>query len=1050
MKKENVLIAVLFCFQLCFVNGFGTQASAGTIVNYPLPSCYSISEQLSLTVDGINTPVIKNTAVYDYAHFSLSGTVTIEITANEAINSFEISPLSYNLAGVVSGNKLTFTIDKSRYLIIKINNLRHLIIAADDLEIDVPAATGTGVYNITESPYNADVSGIDIVTSSIQNAIDDASEAGGGIVYVPAGVYKSASLVLKSNVSLYLAGGAVIRSTANPADFVKKYRKSSLNMDVTWFISTEPYSSHIKIYGRGTIDGNGLYMRTVNNYLNNLIVPLQTSYFVLDGIVCRDSGLWGVTPSRSDHVTISNTKHFNENDIAHEDDAVDIQECQDVIVTHTIMISEDDAFSTKTWEAATDIADNWPGDPELLNNILLDDCVAWSRCATFKVGFGNVQPQSNIVIRNATSYRSMRAIGVNLRYVGNKSAENITFENIDIEGFWPRTGNSSKWLDIYNVNDTGPIKNVTLKNINVRNFGLSPSTIKGLRPESQVNGVHFENITVPGQPGYATSLLQMNIRDVNYFVNNITILPSAGLAENLALNKPIKVTTTVDPTTYPAQYAVDGNRLTKWWSVYNGFSQTAVVDLGSVYNIEKISIQWAEGFAQKYDLEVSNDSIGWTKIKSITDNTVLLNEHEALPAYGRYVKMLGLGRGNGLGYTIAEFEIYGSLYPPSYMPLPYHSNYGQRHYPERIAAFKADPLHENDIVFMGDSQTELGGDWAARLGISNVRNRGIASDLTYGVLARLGEICYYKPKSVYMLIGINDLSKPDFTPLSVMDSISKIVKTIKRESPATQIYLQTILPTSSPDLVDKIRETNELLRERSASIADAKITAEPFTLIDLYPLFTDENGNIKAEYTIDGVHLNESGYSVWVTKLLGDTPLPVTLIGLNGSVEGKSALIRWTTATEENSSYFEVQRSRDGINFIKAGEINAAGNSGQTNNYSFSDDSPFPGINYYRLRMVDTDNSFAYSRIISLKTNNEEMSLKAFPNPVRHRLQLEIPGSSGKALIEVYNVLNQLMISQEEFIKDKIDLDVEKLPVGMYIVRVCDGGVTSSYKFLKQ
>lgn len=81
---------------------------AGRIVSYPLPSCYTPSTQAYLTIDSENIPVIRFTKIYDYAHFSFSGDITITITASEPITTYQVSPLAYNIKATVNGNKLTF------------------------------------------------------------------------------------------------------------------------------------------------------------------------------------------------------------------------------------------------------------------------------------------------------------------------------------------------------------------------------------------------------------------------------------------------------------------------------------------------------------------------------------------------------------------------------------------------------------------------------------------------------------------------------------------------------------------------------------------------------------------------------------------------------------------------------------------------------------------------------------------------------------------------------------------------------------------------------
>ena len=502
------------------------------VVTYPKPSLYTVSEQVvSVKADAAPVPVIKEFSQYDYAHFSFGGKVTVEITASKPIASYTISPLAYGIKGKANGNKLTFTLERSRYLIIKINDFRELVIAADSLETDLPNRSSPSVYNVKNAPFNADATGSGLATKAIQKAIDRASASGGGTVYVPAGIFKCANLVLKSNVKLYLAGGAVLRAADKASDFVTHFRKDGLRMDGTWFIYTEQNAKNIKLFGRGTIDANGMKLRKSQHYLTNLIVPLNCRNFIIDGIICRDSGLWGVIPTRSEYITLKNTKHFNENgdDLdCYEDDAVDIQECSNVVVRHTIMIAEDDTFSTKTWSVTTDIARQWPGSPQKLDNVLVDDCVAWSRCATYKIGFGNFQEQQNITVKNAVSYGSSRAIAINPRY-GDTSVRNVTFENIDIEGFSPKIGRVPKWLEIYNsARETfgGPVTGVTIKNVNVRNSGKTASVIQGSERASgivYIDGVSLINITMPNQPKFANTLEEMNI-EKNAFTKNIKVI----------------------------------------------------------------------------------------------------------------------------------------------------------------------------------------------------------------------------------------------------------------------------------------------------------------------------------------------------------------------------------------------------------------------------------------------------------------------------------------------------------------------------------------------
>ncbi|MBD2844802.1 S-layer homology domain-containing protein [Paenibacillus sp. IB182496] len=515
---------------------------AATIQNYPMPSIYTPSSVYTLKAGNESVPVIQYKPEYDYAQFSFDGTVTIEITANEPITSYSISPLAKNIQGTVDGNKLTFTLSSSTYVIVDINEdpnekvdesdpakiRKRLVIAADPLETNIPDPTADDVYDVTGAPYNADYTGATITSDAIQAAIDDAHDAGGGIVYIPAGVYTSSNLTLKSNVDFYLAGGAVIVGTGRGEDYRNDFRKDSLSRDGTYFIRTEVDSENIIMRGRGTIDGKGVEMRSRKmtdappthnqgeGFVNNLLVPIATSNFTFDGLTLRDGGFWAFLVVRSDNVTITNYKGYQDLRML-EDDAIDINESQNVLVKHAIAISDDDTYSTKTWPQKG-MSKDWPGAIEHLEDVVFDDALAWSRCAAFKLGMGIATPQIDITIQNSYVYQSARALLVDHAYTSNPLpeegyAQNVTFENIDIE----RVGINqfgNYWFRVSTVT-SGDVKNILFKNINVRQTG-GTSQIQGNPTRGGwVDGLTFTDVYVKGELAKSLSDLKASVRNEN-------------------------------------------------------------------------------------------------------------------------------------------------------------------------------------------------------------------------------------------------------------------------------------------------------------------------------------------------------------------------------------------------------------------------------------------------------------------------------------------------------------------------------------------------------
>jgi lysophospholipase L1-like esterase len=209
--------------------------------------------------------------------------------------------------------------------------------------------------------------------------------------------------------------------------------------------------------------------------------------------------------------------------------------------------------------------------------------------------------------------------------------------------------------------------------------------------------------------------------------------------------------------------------------------------------------------------------------------------------------------------TIVEIEeeiiIPDNLYPSNDVVITNHSDWTKMHYPKRIAEFNANPLEFGDLVFIGNSITEQGENWASKVDNTKAKNRGIAGDTTEGILARLNEITFYRPKKLFLLIGINDLFHNPNAVEKIHKNILKIVDEINSESPNTQIFVQTVLPTTTENLIPIIKELNTLL-ENSA-------VGKPFAFINLQQRFVLLDGKMNMAFSTDGVHLNEKGYKIW-------------------------------------------------------------------------------------------------------------------------------------------------------------------------------------------
>jgi len=110
--------------------------------------------------------------------------------------------------------------------------------------------------------------------------------------------------------------------------------------------------------------------------------------------------------------------------------------------------------------------------------------------------------------------------------------------------------------------------------------------------------------------------------------------------------------------------------------------------------------------------------------------------------------------------------------------------------------------------------------------------------------------------------------------------------------------------------------------------------------------------------------------------------LPITLVSFEGKATGTTITLDWTTASELNFDKFVVERSADALNFTEIGTVPGHGTSNEENDYSFEDNMPATGSNYYRLHSVDYDGNFENSKVIRVQSNGSAEKIRLFPNPV--------------------------------------------------------------------
>jgi hypothetical protein len=140
---------------------------------------------------------------------------------------------------------------------------------------------------------------------------------------------------------------------------------------------------------------------------------------------------------------------------------------------------------------------------------------------------------------------------------------------------------------------------------------------------------------------------------------------------------------------------------------------------------------------------------------------------------------------------------------------------------------------------------------------------------------------------------------------------------------------------------------------------------------------------------LDELRVYNRALSVSEVALLNSVVLPLKLGNFSAVRKTGQVELIWETLSEENTSHFEIERSSDGINWSKIGEVAAMGTSVQRQGYNYNDQSPALSTSFYRLKMADKDGIYTYSRVITVTANNEFTGVRLFPNPARETLQAQ-------------------------------------------------------------
>jgi Secretion system C-terminal sorting domain len=174
-----------------------------------------------------------------------------------------------------------------------------------------------------------------------------------------------------------------------------------------------------------------------------------------------------------------------------------------------------------------------------------------------------------------------------------------------------------------------------------------------------------------------------------------------------------------------------------------------------------------------------------------------------------------------------------------------------------------------------------------------------------------------------------------------------------------------------------------------------------------------------------------------------DAVMPVELMSFDAqTTEGGKTQLTWATGSEINSHSFDIERSQDGKTFAPIGNIKAQGKAA---NYAFVDNTPLSNTSYYRLKAIDNDQTFEYSKVISVQQGKGKAAIHIYPTTTQNVLTVENNGAAVD-VVTVFNQVGQLVFTAKQVNR----VDMSGLPAGLYLVQVQAGSEKVTEKVFKQ
>jgi hypothetical protein len=470
--------------------------AAPNVTIYPAPAGESLSSEYTVQVQGRPVPVyVQKVAPGDssrrldamdysknvighisdeaaFTYFDMQGTVDVSVSYNVTITAAKLLPDIPGARLVTNGKTVHFSLSQPRNFVLELNHdlVRTLQIFANPMETDAPSRTAPNV------------------------------------VYFGPGIHEVSKLTVGDGKTLYIAGGAIVRTVAGPGE---TYQTTARVGQRSYEPAITIQGSDIKVRGRGIIDGSMIPS-------GKKLLSIGGRNISIEGIILRDPSTWTMPLRKAEDVTITNVKILG---YRLNSDGIDIVSSQNVTIQGCFIRTFDDLIVIKS------VATDGPS-----TNIVAKQNTLWNEKghamtigSEVQAEISNITFADNDVIRDLGHDWTMRVF-----LSGNGNVDGVHYQNIRvnltcIEGMPEKQcpGLISLWIgkpSAASGGELGSIRNISFRNIEASSTSpKAPITFAGASETSDIQGVQLDNVVINGRP-----ISKADIKE-NRSVRNVTI-----------------------------------------------------------------------------------------------------------------------------------------------------------------------------------------------------------------------------------------------------------------------------------------------------------------------------------------------------------------------------------------------------------------------------------------------------------------------------------------------------------------------------------------------